>query len=74
MVYTISDVHVTVLRRVLVVLIVDGTYEIPSKYFANCHELKHIILPDSIEIIGNYAFDNFRKLEMITLPTDLYLI
>lgn len=74
MVYTVSDVNMTVPRRVQVVLIVDGVYEIPSKYFANCHELKHVILPDSIKIIGNFAFDNCRKLEMITLPTDLYSI
>ena len=53
------------------VLIVDRIYEIPSKYFANCHELNNIILPDSIENIRNYVFDNCRKLEMITLTKDL---
>ena len=74
MVYTVSDVNVTVPQRVQVVMIVDGIYEIPSKYFAKCCELKHVILPDSIKIIGNFTFDNRRKLEMITLPSNLYSI
>ena len=74
MVYTVSDVHVTIPRTVQVVVIADGICEIPSQYFADCHELKHIILPDSIQIVGNYAFDNCRKLEMITLPKDLQSI
>ena len=74
MVYIVSDVHVTIPRTVQVVLIVHGICEIPSQYFADCHELKHIILPDSIQIIGNFAFDNCRNLEMITLPKDVRAI
>ena len=71
MVYTVSDVHATIPRTVRIVVIADGICEIPDRYFADCGELKHIILPDSIQIIGNFAFENCRNLEMITLPKDV---
>ena len=71
MVYTVSDVRVTIPRTVRIVVIADGICEIPNEYFVDCHELKHIILPDSIQIIGEFAFHNCRKLEMITLPKDV---
>ena len=49
--YNTSDVCLAVPRRVQVVLIIDGIYEIPNNSFASCHELKHIILPDTVKII-----------------------
>ena len=53
MVHTVSDIHVTIPKTVRIVVVEDGICEIPNQYFTDCHELKHIILPDSIQIIGD---------------------
>ena len=74
MVYIVSDVLTPIPRRVQAVHITDGIHEIPNKFFADCHQLKHIILSDDIKTLGNYAFENCRNLEMITLPKYLYSI
>ena len=54
------------------IYITDRKFEIPSKYFANYHKVKHVILSDYIKIIGKYTFKNYQKLEMITIPKELY--
>ena len=54
--------HIPIPRRVHAVHITDGIHEIPKKYFADCHQLKHIILSDDIKTFGIYAFENCRNL------------
>ena len=39
--------------------------------FARCGDLKAIEMPDSVEIIGNYAFSYCTGLVSVTLPTSL---
>ena len=60
--YTVSDVHIPIPRRVHAVHITDGIHEIPKKYFADCHQLKHIILSEDFKTFGIYTFENCRNL------------
>ncbi|OJX83751.1 MAG: hypothetical protein BGP01_10030 [Paludibacter sp. 47-17] len=41
---------------------------IESALFNKCYQLKHIVLPDNIEIIGNNSFSNCIQLDSIVMP------
>ena len=60
--YTVLNVLTPIPRRVHAVHITDGIHEIQKKYFADCHQLKHIILSDDIKTFGIYSFENCRNL------------
>jgi len=49
-----------------VVRIPDGVKHIPSGAFTNGHLIKEVILPASLESIGNEAFMNCDNLETVT--------
>lgn len=46
----------------------EDTVGIAYAAFMNCGELERITLPDSINIINDYAFYNCKKLESIKIP------
>ncbi len=48
-----------------------GTRHITDRAFLNHNELTEIILPESLEIIGTYAFYDCKNLKKVTLPSSL---
>ena len=48
----------------------DGIIEIPDGILGHCFSVKRIIIPDSVKIIGSYAFTDC-PLESIVLPSGL---
>ena len=40
----------------------------------NCTNLKSVIIPDSVTVIGNSAFKNCKELKSITIPNSVTLI
>lgn len=53
------------------VIINDGVSEIGKFAFADCHALQEVELPNSLEVIDDFAFKSDRSLEKIKLPDDL---
>lgn len=49
----------------------NGTYE---SVFSNAKNLKVIMLPDTIKILGYRAFYGCKKLKQIILPTDFHFV
>lgn len=45
-----------------------STIESYAGPFARCKSLKHIEIPNSVEILGDYAFSGCTNLESVTLP------
>ena len=54
------------IENLFVVRIPDGVTHIPDGAFKNGHLIKEVILPASLETIGNEAFMNCDKLETVT--------
>ena len=54
------------IENLFVVRIPDGVTHIPDGAFKNGHLIKEVILPASLESIGNEAFMNCDKLETVT--------
>lgn len=52
------------------IIIPDGTKEIKDFEFAGRHELRHVMIPDSVERIGVGAF-NESGVEEVTMPASL---
>ena len=49
----------------------DGITKIPSYCFQNCTSLEQVILPSSIESVGDGAFENCPNLELYVPTTDM---
>ncbi len=47
--------------------IIEGTTQIGLRAFHNCHELRDVIIPESVREIGAYAFSN-TAIEILRLP------
>ena len=45
-----------------------GLKAIPYAWFAGCNELKSIVIPDSLNYIGDFAFNKTNSLEKIIIP------
>ena len=45
--------------------------EIPDGFFADCTELKSVILPEFLQVVGNNAFYNCRSLKSVSFPESL---
>ena len=54
--------------------IIGNITEIKAGTFADCVYIKEVILPDSVEIIGNGAFAGCENLKNINMPTSLNAI
>ena len=54
------------IENLFVVRIPDGVTHIPDGAFKNGHLIKEVILPASLETIGNEAFMNCDNLETVT--------
>ena len=52
-------------------LVLHDISSIPARAFANCTEIKEVIIPDSVTSIGVGAFKGCTNLEKVTLPTRL---
>lgn len=52
---------------------IDGkpVVSIGSKFLYSEHDIKKVVLPESIKNIGNYAFFDMKKLEEINIPASL---
>ena len=50
------------------IVVDEGIVEISSKAFKNCVQLKHIELPDTLEVIGHESFRGCVKLEEMKIP------
>lgn len=48
-----------------------GTRHITNNAFSNHNELTEIVLPESLESIGTYAFYDCKNLKKVTLPSSL---
>ncbi|MDO4338011.1 MAG: leucine-rich repeat protein [Eubacteriales bacterium] len=53
------------------ILIAEGVKKIAREAFVDCSSLKHIELPDSINVIDGCAFSGCTSLESIKLPKEL---
>lgn len=49
------------------VIIKDGTLEVSPGAFANCENLKEVVLPASVELIDKAAFEGCESLSKINL-------
>ena len=56
------------------VTLLNGVEEIGDNVFYCCNSLKSIKLPESLRVIGNYAFDNCVNLENIAIPEGVVTI
>ena len=54
--------------------ILSGTVSIESGAFANCTELKSVVLPEGLKKIQDYAFFDCRSLEEVTIPASVTLL
>lgn len=54
--------------------VLDSVVEIGSYAFAECHNLKNVILPNSLMSIGDRSFRNCLNLESITIPYNVEII
>ena len=52
-------------------LVLHDISSIPARAFANCTEIKEVIIPDSVTSIGVGAFRGCTNLEKVTLPAQL---
>jgi beta-lactamase regulating signal transducer with metallopeptidase domain len=52
-------------------LVLHDISSIPPRAFANCTEIKEVIIPDSVTSIGVGAFRGCTNLEKVTLPAQL---
>lgn len=52
-------------------LVLHDISSIPARTFANCTEIKEVIIPDSVTSIGVGAFKGCTNLEKVTLPAQL---
>ena len=52
----------------------DGVKDIPAEAFRGREGLYEVILPDSVESVGKYAFADCTSLDRITFPTGLRVI
>ena len=48
-----------------------GTKEIAKNLFANCPGLEHIVIPDTVMFIEDYAFGNCENLKNVTIPNSV---
>ena len=48
--------------------------EIPNKYFSNNKDIREIIIPNNIEIIGRSAFSNCYNIRSVTIPDSVTTI
>ena len=56
------------------ILLAQPGIEIESKMFQNVNALTKFIIPESVTIIGDYAFDGCRELREVTFPSSLISI
>lgn len=49
----------------------EGTTDIAANFMRNNHNLKHVVLPQSLKSIGEHAFENCYNLETIEFPNQL---
>lgn len=52
----------------------SGVKAIPENFFRWCHELKNVIIPDTVERIGAYAFEDCTSLAEIVIPSSVKTI
>lgn len=53
------------------VRIKDGTKFVAASAFADCDGLKGVVLPDSLQAIGDFSFKNCINMNNITLPKNI---
>ena len=58
-------------QTVKTVEIINGTKGIADQSFAGCSELTQLVIPESVEYVGNNAFRACSKLENVVLGTNL---
>lgn len=59
------------INKIRHLVISKGTMSIEEEMLRNCSNLETISIPDSVVLIGRYAFQNCKKLQTIQLPNQL---
>ena len=70
---SITNNYISEASAIEKVIFEEGTTKIPDRAFEDSYRLKEIVLPDTLETIGNLAFSN-TELESVRIPANVNMI
>ncbi len=61
-------------KKDIIFSLLESVIKISDNAFYEARYLEEVILPDNLEMIGNYSFTNIKSLKRIVIPTTVYFI